>query len=219
MLFKEICLLIVKDFQLELKHKYALNGILLYVVSTVFVAYLSFKGVINSETWNSLFWIIFLFSSINAVSKSFILENSSRQLYYYSTTSPVAVIFSKIIYNCALTSVLAVLTYGAFALWMGDFAENHTLFLINLILGSFGFASILTMVAGIAWRAQNNFTLIAVLSFPLVIPLLISLIKVSENAIGGGNLLDSVNILLMVLLLNLVVLILSYLLFPYLWKD
>lgn len=219
MLYNEIRYLIAKDIQLELRQKYALNGIVLYVVSSVFITYLSFGDIINSTTWNALFWIIFLFSAINAISKSFIQENLARQLYYYTLASPVGVILSKIIYNIILTVLLALLNYAIYSIWMGDNAINHGLFICNLLLGATGIASVLTMVAAIAWRSHNNFTLMAILSFPLVLPLLLSLIRVSAKAVVGDGFATSVNILFMIILLNFIAIALAVLLFPYLWKD
>ena len=69
-LFSEITFLLRKEATLELRHKYAISGILLYVTSTVFVIYLSFIKV-DPTVWNTLFWIVSLFASINAVMKSF----------------------------------------------------------------------------------------------------------------------------------------------------
>jgi len=219
MLVHEIKHLVLKDIRLEVKQKYAINGIILYVVSTVFVCYLSFSRIIEPETWNSLFWIILLFASVSAVSKSFVQEGRGRQLYYYSIASSQSVILSKIIYNLLLTAILSLFCFGVFALLMSDVIVNHGIFFTALILGSFGFASILTMVSAIASRTDNNFTLMAVLSFPLVFPLLITLMSVSKNALGTTTWAANSNVLLVILLINTVVVLLSYLLFPYLWRD
>jgi heme exporter protein B len=74
---REIIQLLKREITLELKQRYALNAILLYVVSTVFVCYLSFKTLVDVPTWNALFWIIILFTAVNATSKSFSTSNHS----------------------------------------------------------------------------------------------------------------------------------------------
>src|ERR1700743_1959094 len=98
--------LLKKEILLEWRSKYAFNGVLLYVVSTVFVCYISFNssGGFNGSSsysivWNVLFWIIMLFASVNAIAKSFMQENKSRLLYYYSIASPRAIILYKTIYT------------------------------------------------------------------------------------------------------------------------
>lgn len=218
MLFTQVSNLVAKEIKLEMRNKYALGGILLYVVSTVFVSYLSFKKIINPATWNALFWIILLFASINGVAKSFIGETRGRLLYLYTLASPQAVILSKIIYNLLLVSVLSALCLLVYSLFIGNIVQDMALFSITLFLGAFGFSSLLTMVSAIASKTSNNFTLMAILSFPIMMPLLMVLIKLSKNAIDGLDLWDT-NGLLILLFLNVIIVALSYLLFRYLWRD
>jgi heme exporter protein B len=218
MLLNQIKYLIIKEFKLELRNKYALGGILLYVVSTVFVSYLSFKQIINAPTWNALFWIILLFASINGVAKSFISESRGRLLYMYTLVSPQAVILSKIIYNSVLLLLISGLCLLIYSLFVGNLVQDMPLFLLTLLLGSFGFSSLLTMVSAIASKTSNNFTLMAILSFPIMMPLLIVLLKLSKNAIDGLEHWD-LNYLLVLMFINVIIIALSYLLFRYLWRD
>ena len=218
MLFNQIKYLIAKEIKLEMRNKYSLGGILLYVVSTVFVSYLSFKKIVTPSTWNALFWIILLFASINAIAKSFISETRGKLLYLYTLASPQAVILSKIIYNSLLLTVLSALCLLVYSLFVGNLIQDYPLFLLTLLLGSFGFSSLLTMVSAIASKTSNNFTLMAILSFPIMIPLLMVLIKLSKNAIDGLERWD-VSYLLVLLFINTIIIALSYLLFRYLWRD
>jgi heme exporter protein B len=215
---QQIKYLIAKEIKLELRNKYALGGILLYVVSTIFVSYLCFKRIVTPATWNALFWIILLFASINAIAKSFINETRGRLLYIYTLASPQAVILSKIIYNSFLLLVLSGLCLLIYSLFVGDQIQDKSLFLLTLTLGSFGFSSLLTMVSAIASKTGNNFTLMAILSFPIIMPLLMVLIKLSKNALDGLERWD-VHYLLILGCINVIIIALSYLLFRYLWRD
>ncbi len=220
MLRREIKALLNKDIQLELKQKYAINSIVLYVFSTVFVAYLSFQGDIGAHAWNVMFWIILLFAAVNAASKSFVQEQPSRHLYYYSLASPQAVILSKIIYNSIMMLLVALITYVVFQLFLGNMIQGDLLFFVSLLVGAMGFASTLTMVAAIASRSDNNFALMAILSFPLMLPFLLSLMKLSEMALKSSAFTQQAwQLLAMVFGLNLIVIMLSYILFPYLWRE
>jgi heme exporter protein B len=219
MLYTETIHLIGKEIRLELKQKYVLNGILLYLVSTIFVTYLAFDRIIETDTWNSLFWIILLFVAVNGISKSFIQESPARHLYYYTIASPQAILLSKVIYNLLLMTILSVLSFVFFLLLMGNQVVNIPLFLTTLLLGSLGLASILTMVAAIASRASNNFSLMAILSFPIVLPLLGTLMKVSKSALSAAQWSGNYGFITILLTINVAVIILAYLLFPYLWRD
>jgi heme exporter protein B len=217
--FKEIKYLIQKEVMLEWKQKYAFNGILLYVVSTVFICFLSFRQIIDPPTWNALFWIILLFAAVNAVAKSFMQESRGRQLYMYTIVSPQAVILSKIIYNLLLMLVISVINLFFYSLFVGNMVEDMPMFILGLVLGSAGFASVLTMISAIASKAGSNTTLMAILSFPILIPMLITIIRFSKNAMDGLS--AGVNYQFMILLLglNVLVIALSFLLFPYLWRE
>jgi heme exporter protein B len=215
----EIRFLTGKEIRLELKQKYVLNGILLYLVSTVFVTYLAFEREIDVQTWNSLFWIILLFVAVNGIAKSFVQESPARHIYYYTIASPQAVLLSKVLYNLLLMLILSSLSFILFILLMGNLVVNVPMFLLTLLLGSSGLATILTMVAAIASRAGNNFSLMAILSFPIVLPLLGTLMKVSGSAMTMGEWTGNLGFIGILLTINVAVIVLAYLLFPYLWRD
>jgi len=215
----EINTMIRKELTLEWRQKFAFNGVLLYLVSTVFVCYLSFSGIIDVPTWNSLFWVIMLFAAINASLKSFIQERDGRLLYYYTLLKPQAVINAKIVYNALLMTTLSLTGLFVYIAFLGNPVQNPVLFIFNLVLGVIGFSSVLSMVSAIASKARNNFTLMAVLSFPLVLPLLLVLIRVSAAAIDGAALREQAPNLLVVLLLIAITMVLSNILFPYIWKE
>jgi heme exporter protein B len=217
---REIKALIKKDIRLEMRQRYAINSILLYVVSTVFISYMAFQGEIGMKSWNALFWIIMLFAAINALSKSFVQESPARHIYYYSLSSPQAVIISKTIYNSLLMLLISFLTLGIYQLFLGNKVQDIGLFAGALTLGALGFGTILTLVAAIASRSHNNFALMSILSFPLVLPLLLSLMKASNMALEqANNGLAGMKILAALFILNMIVITLSYILFPYLWRN
>lgn len=203
---------------LEWRSKYAFNSILLYVVSTVFVCYQAFRSV-DGAVWNALFWIILLFASINAISKSFVQESRGRQLYYYTLVSPNAVIFSKIIYNIALMLVLSLIALLTYSVIFRNPIGDPFLYLVSVVLGSISFATVFTMISGISAKANNNGTLMAILSFPVIIPLLIVLIKLSKNAMDGLDRSVSYDEIFVLLAINAIVISVSLLLFPYIWRD
>ncbi len=218
-LFKQVKFLIRKEIMLEWRSKYALNGILLYVVSTVFVCYLAFREISNAPTWNALFWIIMLFASVNAITKSFIQESRGRQLYYYTITGPQAIIISKIIYNMMLMLLLSVIALGFYTLVFKNPLGDPLFYMLSVVLGSISFASVFTMISGIASKASNGGALMAILSFPVIIPLLVVLIKLSKNAMDGLDRSVSYNEIGVLVAINVIVVTTSLLLFPYLWRD
>ena len=211
--------LIKKEIILEWRSKYALNGVLLYVVSTVFVCFMSFQ-VIDKITWNALFWIIMLFASINAIAKSFLQESKGRQLYTYTLVSPVALIIAKTIYNSLLMMLLTVLALAFYSLVFEPNKDIDILmYLLAAVLGSLSFSTIFTMVSAIASKTGNGGMLMAILSFPIIIPVLIVLIKFAKNAMDGLDRSVSLDEIGLLAVINVMVMTVALLLFPYLWRD
>lgn len=217
-LFDQVKTLVLKDVVLEWRSKYAINSILLYVVSTVFVCYQAFKSV-DTFVWNALFWIILLFASMTAMGRSFTQETQQRYLYYYALVTPKAIVISKIIYNTLVMLLLSVIAFVVYATIFKNPIGDLLLYFVSVLLGSISFATVFTMISGISAKTGNNSTIMAILSFPVIIPLLIVLIKLSNNALQGLERSVSFNELAVLSAINVITIAISLLLFPYLWRD
>jgi len=218
--------LLKKEILLEWRSKYAFNGVLLYVVSTVFICYISFNlnpGFTGSKgypiVWNVLFWIIMLFAAVNAIAKSFMQESRGRLLYYYSIASPQAIILSKTIYNILLMSLLSILALLVYLLFFTNTIGDPLFYFIAVIMGSISFSTVFTMISAIASKAGNNGTLMAILSFPVVIPVILLLIRLSKNAMDGLARSVSYGTVGVLFAINIIVITTALLLFPFLWRD
>lgn len=215
---KQIIALLKKDLLTEWRQRYALNGILLHVVASCFVVFLSVR-VLAAPSWNAIYWIILLFTSVSAVAKSFIGESKGRQLYFYGIVSGQQIILSRMIYNTILMLVISFLSLVAYSIFMGNPVEHIGLYTAVILLGSAGFSATFTMLSSIAAKAGNSNLLMPVLSFPVIIPILLVAIKASKKAMDGLEPSLVYPDLLVLFAINLIVMVLAYILFPYLWKD
>ena len=102
---------------------------------------------------------------------------------------------------------------------MGNPVQNLGMYLVGIVLGAVGFSATLTMVAGIASKAENTSTLMAILSFPIILPMVLMLIRLSKNAMDGLEWNTSYDEILTLLGIDAIVIALSYLLFPFLWRS
>lgn len=211
--------LIHKEFILEFRQKASLGGMLVYVAATVFVSALCFTGKIHTHEWNALFWIILLFASVTISSKSFLKESKGLGLFNYAYYSPREFILAKIIFNMVLMLVISLITLFFYMWFVGGDINNFGLFFVTLILSSTGFAGVLSLMSAIAAKANNNFALMSILSFPVLMPMLMVSIRLSKQAIDGLSWAVSYDFLLILAALNVLVIMLANLLFPYLWND
>lgn len=160
-----------------------------------------------------------MFTVINTVAKSFIGEKRGRDIYYYTITSPENIIISKLIYNFLLSLLLSITGFVLFATLLHNPVADIGLFALLLILGAMGFSASLSLLSGIAAKANNSNILMAVLSFPIIISILLIVVKVTKNCIDGLDRSVSANDLLTLFAINCIVASVSYLLFPYIWRN
>lgn len=217
----KIYALVKKEFVLEFRQRSSLSGIILYLVGCIYLAYLAFMGSPLKERplWNALLWIILLFNAIISVSKSFASETRGRALYNFSLYDPRHLILAKLLYNMLLVLVMSLLGFFFYGWFLGNLVKNIPLFVTNLSLSALAFSGILTMTAAIASRINGNFTLMSILSIPLLFPLLLIAMRISLLAAMGSSFASCTNYLLALGALNVMVVVLCYLLFPYLWRE
>ena len=192
------------------------------MVSAVYVSYLAVKGGLGVALWNALFWIILLFAAFNALSRSFQREDQGRQLYLHTLVHPRSVVMARTLYNAFTMVVLSLLSLFFYALFLGTAVlEGADLgqFLVAVVLGAIGFATVLTLIAAIAARAGNGLGLMAILGFPLVLPMLLAVMRASKLSLDGVAWSVTSTYFGGLLLLDVITVTLAWLLFPYLWRD
>lgn len=214
----QIFVLIKKDFVIDWRLKHPLSGILLYVASTVYTAYLSFDAIVTPAVWSALFWIILLFIATMALSKSFIQEER-RHLYYYFAVRPNTLIISKLIYSFLYLFGIGLFGLIIYSVLLGKPTFSTSLFLFNFLNGVVGLSTAFTMIASIAVRTQQKGNLMAVLGFPVILPILLLAITNSKRIVEGASWSEIDNFSLILISVNVIIVSLTLILFPYSWKS
>jgi heme exporter protein B len=214
---RHILTLFKKDILLEIRQQYSFYGILLYIGATVFVLFMAIEAP-EPKVWNGLFWVIQLFICINAVAKSFLQESKGRMLYFYSIASPADFVLSKLLFNSLLMLVMSLLSILLFSLFLTNPVQKAGPFIGLVLLGGWSLSLVFTFLAAIAAKAQQNAAIMAVLGFPLIIPQLLLLMRLS-NAAFNPMLSIPLNTVLLLVALDAMIIVLAVILFPFLWKD
>lgn len=219
-MLKRTMALLKKDILLELRQMHIIYGILLYIASTVYVLFLSLQDSPSSNTWNSLFWVVQLFVCVNAVAKSFLQESKGRMLYFYSVASPKEFIISKLVFNAILMAVMTSVSLILFYIFLDNPVSDGLKFFCIAMLGGFSLSLVFTLMSAIAAKAQQNSALIAILGFPVILPTLLLILRLSKAAFAEvfreGAVLQLAGL---VLLMDILVIALALILFPFLWKE
>ncbi|MVT11067.1 heme exporter protein CcmB [Chitinophaga tropicalis] len=210
--------LVKKDILLELRQKYAFYGILLYIISTVFVINLMIDKP-EEKIWNALFWVVQLFVAVNAIAKSFLQESRGRLLYFYSLVHPRNFIVAKLIYNIVLMAIMSLITLVCCIMFLGNPVINFWYFLGVIMLGGISLSLLFTMLAAIAAQANQNAALMAIMGFPIMLPLLMMLSSIAKSSFITVYQPGLPKMFLMLASMDVLIIALSMVLFPFLWKD
>ena len=210
--------LVKKDLLLEWRQKHTLFGVLLYIGSTVFAIYMM-AGHPEASTWNVLFWLSQLFVVINSVARSFLQEPTQRFRYYYSIVKPQTFLLAKMLYSVVLQLIMTGISLLLFSLLLGLPLVQISLFCGVAAIGSISLSIIFTFLSAIAARAGQNAALMAILGFPLITPMLMMLSKLAQKAISDVYVNDWWKLAGILLSLDILVVFLGIILFPFLWQE
>lgn len=209
---------IKKDALIEWRQKHTLHGVVLYVGATVFAVYMM-NGQPEAQTWNALFWLTQLFVSVNSVAKSFLQEPLHRFRYYFTIVHPVDFLVAKMIYSILLMMVINLISWVLFITLLGSPVTQIALFVLISCIGSISLSAVFTFLSAIAARAGQNAALMAILGFPILIPVLMMLSNLSLKAVAPVYQPGWWALALVLLLLDILVIVLGIILFPFLWKE
>lgn len=210
-----------KDLRSEFRTKYALNAILLFAVTTLtVVSFAVGQFSLTPEIQAALYWVIVFFSAMSGLSRVFVREEEAGTVHALRlAAAPPVVYVGKLTFNLILMGILEVVVFPLFVVMMGLRVQNLGLFAAVLVLGSAGLASLATIIAAIVSKANVKGALFTILSFPPLLPLLITCIRATRLALEGSDLAAAGPELRLLASYVVVMVTLSLMLFDFVWGD
>jgi heme exporter protein B len=217
-LIKQIKQLFLKELKMELKNKYALWSLVLLLVVSVFIIYTIQKEASN-QVWHSLFYVVLIFGVVQNIGRSFLMENKGSLLYYKFLVDSRAIIVSKILYQFLVNAFFLGILAMLMSFWLPQSIPHFWEYMVTALLFTLCNSAVFTFNSALALGAKNSSLVAMILSLPLLIPSLLVSLKSASKAISP---LDNLNyfqdwgVLLLLLIMQLV---LSVVLFKYVWEE
>jgi len=179
------------------------------------------EDILNPEILSGMFWVVVFFTAMSGLSRIFVSEEErGTTMTLQLVASPSVVYFGKLIFNSCLTLLLSsAVTILYVAIFPVFVIQSPAIFLMAVLLGSLGFASAATIIAAIISKANTKGTLYPVLSFPILIPLLMTVMKLTARALNGELFTEAIGEFQILVSYLMVMCAGSFLLFDYVWKD
>jgi heme exporter protein B len=177
--------------------------------------------VLRQEIIAALFWNTVFFAAMVALQRGFVSEAEQRTALFLALSAPpTAVFLGKLFYNLALALVVNLLVAWLYILTLNLEIFNWAIFLATLLLGSIGAAASLTLISAIVASATSKGGLFAVLSFPILLPLILLVVRATKiSTMEDAPLARAETELQLLGAYATIMLTASLMLFDYVWEE
>jgi len=214
--------LFLKDFKSELRTRYAINALAMYIIVAISVILFSVGNEkISPSLTGGLFWVVIFFTAMSGLSRAFVSEEErGTSLTLQLIAAPSTVFLGKLLFNIilvfAMNTIIAVLYSAIFEAFI---IQNFVLFLVSFVLGNIGLAVSSTIIAAIIAKAGAKGTLYPVLSFPILLPLILTSVQLTLFSLDGISFERAKFELAIVVSYDIIMLTASFMLFDFIWKE
>jgi heme exporter protein B len=210
-----------KDVKSEIRNRYVINSLLMFVIVTISIIKFSIGDEkVGLEILSGLLWIVIFFSTISGLARVFIKEEEKETSFALKLSAETTSIFlGKLFFNLILTYGLNLVIFILFVLITNYSIGNISGFIITIVIGNFGLVVSSTIIAAIISKANSKGTLYPVLAFPILLPLLLTVIDATKLSSTGEPISELIPDFQILIAYSIVVLTASLLLFRFIWED
>ena len=126
---------------------------------------------------------------------------------------------AKLLFNGLFMVVMSVCSWILFRILLGNPVIHTAAFFGITLLGGLSLSLVFTFLSAIAARAQQNAGLMVIMGFPVIIPQIMLLMRISQIAFSDILFSGLSSVVLLLVALDILVVVLALILFPFLWKD
>ncbi|MCE3007578.1 MAG: hypothetical protein LW884_04410 [Bacteroidetes bacterium] len=215
-MLRTLHLLIRLEWMLERRSPTAVYSLLFYGLLLAFTIGLAYHQPLPANTWAVLYMIAQAFVAITAVGKSFLAEPAGIAYYRHQLARPAQQMLARLLYNALLMLLLQLLLTLAFLLFVPRQGGVPAAVWALAGLTALAYAAALTLNAALASAGSQKSMLMAILSLPVQLPILLTGIGALQKlfvALPYGR--DLQALAAMALGFGL----LSYILYPFIARD
>lgn len=220
-LLQGITAILTKDLQIELRSRYAINTVLAFVgASLLLILFAMNAEQLSAPAQSALIWVIILFAALSSLSRSFVMETDKQTFNLLRLNSrAIDVFLGKLCFNYLFTFSVNCITFVAYIFLLGISIVDIGVFSLVLIVGTAGLSGVATMLGAIVSQADRKGAIFSVLSIPLLFPLILILVQLTEVALIEGASPNYLNDLWALIGYTGATITAGILLFDYIWEE
>jgi len=215
-LLKATIAIIRKDLASELRSRELLSAMLVFslLVILIFNFTLELDPLTRKNVTAGVLWSTFAFAGTLGLNRSMSVEKDRGSLdgLLLAPIDRSAIFFGKTISNLAFMLIVEAIVLPVYALLYNENLFQPGLLLV-ILLGSFGYAAVGTLLASMAIHARTRDVLLPILLFPVILPVLLAAVKASNGFLANAPLNEIMPALNLIIVYDVIFIALSYMFF------
>lgn len=211
-----------KDLLLELKSK----DVIISIVSFALLALVIFNFAFGSSPQLAsliapgAIWVSITFAGVIGLNRLFVIEHDQGSIIGLLLTpvSKDSIFFGKMLSMFVFLTISEIILLPIYAILFNT-SITHPIFLLIVVLGTIGFASLGTLFSAMAVNTRSREIMLPVMFLPIVMPILIGSVVASANILDGGGWSDSARGIHIIIVFDVLSLVVSPLLFEHIIQE
>lgn len=216
--------LVMKDISIELRRKESVTsmvmfGVLVMVIFNFAIESANMSPAVRPDLAPGILWVAVTLAGILGLNRSLAidLDNDSIQGLLLAPLSRGTLYLAKVLSNFLFILVADAIALASLIVFY-DLDPDARLLWVSLIvvLGTFGFATVGTILAMVSSHTRMNEVMLPVLLIPMTVPLVISAVAATATALASPGARPNLNL---VVGFDIIFLVISYLVFDYVVEE
>lgn len=220
--FRQLYAIIAKELQVEWRTKETLSAMLVFALLVLVIFNFAFdlQGVDIRVFGPGVLWVAFSFSGIIGLGRSFAAERDRGSLdgMLLAPVDRGAIFLGKAFANFLFILVMEAVTLPLFVILFNVPIVWFPL-IGYILMGTIGFAAVGTLLSAIAASTRMRDVMLPVLLFPVLVPLLVASVKLTEGALQELPFSDYQGWFNLLLAYDVIFLVVAYLVFEYVVEE
>lgn len=214
----KVLAIVWKDVVAELRTREMLSSMLVFALLVIVIFNFSFELRVENivQVAPGVLWVTFVFAGTLELNRSLALEmeNDCLDGLFLAPMDRSAIYFGKMLGNLIFISAIEALMLPIFSV-VFDLNLILPSLLLTIFLGTIGFAAVGTLLSAIAVNTRAREVMLPVLLFPILLPVVISVTKVTGGILDGVPLGDLAHWLRFLVAFDIIFLVVSFMTFDF----
>ena len=220
--FRQLYAIIAKELAVEWRTKETLSAMLVFALLVLVIFNFAFElqGLDLKVVGPGVLWVAFSFSGILGLGRSFAAERDKGSLagMLLAPVDRGAIFLGKAFANFLFILVMEAVTLPLFVILINASFDWFPL-IGYVLLGTIGFAAVGTLLSAIAASTRMREVMLPVLLFPVLLPLLVASVKITQGAMQNLTFSDYQGWVNLLAAYDVIFLVVAYLVFEYVVEE